>query len=229
MKENAAHNEKHSSSCKEVPLQLPGPVPIRRGSRLFWRALLGATVALGTLGCGDNPAPKPASEAAKPAEPAIPEPIQAAAEALLGSETKVLVYGDLAKTGKQQVLVANVVPKTPKEIITGTIVTRAVIAENNDGMWTEVFRCDEHLKNSKGYLGMTPIEPVAGWRVQYEQDPVLGLTLYLTPVKGMEDKHVLPIAVRWNPKVKRYQSLDRNYENFLSESPTLSTMRSQLK
>jgi hypothetical protein len=53
--------------------------------------------------------------------------------------------------------------------------------------------------------------------------------LYLTPVKGMEDKHVLPIGVRWNPKTKRYQSLDRTYEQFLLESPTLSNARSQLK
>ena len=58
----------------------------------------------------------------------MPADIQSAADALLGAEAKVLVYGDLAKTGKQQVLVANVVPKTPKDNITGTIVTRAVIA-----------------------------------------------------------------------------------------------------
>jgi hypothetical protein len=53
--------------------------------------------------------------------------------------------------------------------------------------------------------------------------------LYLTPVKGMEDAHVLPIGVRWNPKTKRYQSLDRTYEQFLSESPSLSNARSQLR
>jgi len=104
-----------------------------------------------------------------------------------------------------------------------------VIAENDGGQWQEVFRCDEHLKNAKGYLGMTPIEPVSGWRLQFEQDPAKGLTLYLTPVKGMEDKHVLPIGVRWNSKTKRYQSLDRTYEQFLGESPSLTTQRSQLR
>ena len=187
-------------------------------------------VPLVLAGCDSTPAPKKEeTENAKPAEPAVPPEIQAAADALLGAETKVLVFGDLAKNGKQQLLVANVVTKTPKDNITGLIVTRAVIAENDEGMWAEVFRCDEHLKNSKGYLGITPIEPVSGWRLQFEQDPVLGLTLYLTPVKGMDDKHVLPIAVRWNPKTKRYQSLDRTYEHFLGESSTLSTMRSQLK
>jgi hypothetical protein len=181
-------------------------------------------------GCGTSPAPKPEEPvAAKPAEPAVSAELQSAADALLGSEAKVLASGDLAKNGKQQILAANVVPKTPKDNITGTIVTRAVIAQNEDGQWSEVFRCDEHLKNAKGYLGMTPIEPVSGWRLQFEQDPEKGLTLYLTPVTGMDDKHVLPIGVRWNTKTKRYQSLDRTYEQFLLESPTLSNARSRLK
>jgi hypothetical protein len=192
--------------------------------------LLIAVMSIPFQGCGTTPTPKQeAPAAAKPAEPAVPAEIQAAADALLGAETKVLVYGDLAKTGKQQVLVANVVPKTPKDNIPGTIVTRAVIAQNEDGRWAEVFRCDEHLKNAKGYLGMTPIEPVTGWRLQFEQDAEKGLTLYLTPVKGMDDRHVLPIGVRWNAKTKRYQSLDRTYEQFLTESPTLSNARSQLR
>jgi hypothetical protein len=181
-------------------------------------------------GCGASPPPKPEEPvAAKPAEPAVPDDVRSAADAMLGSEAQVLAFGDLAKTGKQQVLAANVVPKSPKDSITGTIVTRAVIAENDGGQWQEVFRCDEHLKNAKGYLGMTPIEPVSGWRLQFEQDATKGLTLYLTPVKGMEDKHVLPIGVRWNPKTKRYQSLDRSYEQFLGESPSISTPRSQLR
>lgn len=202
-------------------------VPMRRCMLVVSAASL---LALG--GCGTTPAPKTEepTTAAKPAEPAVSPELQSAADSLLGSEAKVLVSGDLAKNGKQQVLVANVVPKTPKENITGTIVTRAVIAQlEDDGKWAELFRCDEHLKNGKGYLGMTPIEPVSGWRLQFEQDAAKGLTLYLTPVKGMDDKHVLPIGVRWNPKTKRYQSLDRSYEQFLLESPSLSTVRTQLK
>ncbi len=203
-----------------------------RSALLAWPGPIILSIATLILlsGCGITPAPKSDEPVvSKPAEPEIPADIQSAADATLGAEAKVLVYGDLAKNGKQQVLVANVVPKTPKDNITGTIITRAVIAQNEDGKWEEVFRGDEHLKNAKGYLGMTPIEPVSGWRLQFEQDPVLGLTLYLTPVKGMEDKHVLPIGVRWNPKTKRYQSLDRTYEQFLLESPTLSHARSQLK
>jgi hypothetical protein len=192
-----------------------------------------ALCAIGLLsGCGnDGPATKSEeAQAPKPAEPVIPDDIQAGAQSLLGSETQVLVFGDLAKTGKQQFLAANVVPKTPKNNLPGTIVTRAVIAENQDGQWAEIFRCDEHLKNAKGYLGLTPIAEVTGWRIQYEQDPVKGLQLYFTPLKGTDDPHVLPIGVRWNPKTRRYQSLDRSYENFVLESPTMSgTPKSTLR
>jgi hypothetical protein len=182
-------------------------------------------------GCENQPAPKPAepAAAAKPAEPAIPEEFQAAAEGSLGSETTVLAYGDLAKTGTQQILIANVLPKTPKDNITGTIVSRAAIVEKQGNNWVQIFLCDEHLKNSKGYLGMTPIEPVSGWRIQHEQDPAKGLTVYFTPVKGISDSHVLPIAVQWNPKTKRYQSMDRSYQQFLLESPALSKVRTRLQ
>lgn len=184
-------------------------------------------------GCGQEaPAPTKTEPAvaAKPAEPAVPEDVQSAATSLLGTETQVLVFGDLAKTGRQQFVAANVVPKTPKNNDPGTVVTRLVVAENQDGKWAEILRCDEHLKNSKGYLGLTPINPVTGWRLQYEQDPEKGLQLYLTPIKGTGDAHVLPIGVRWNPQTKRYQSLDRTYEHFLLESPTMGgTPKSTLR
>jgi hypothetical protein len=189
------------------------------------------------IGCGQETAPKSESstaapaEAPKPAAPAVPEDIQAAAQSLLGTETQVLLFGDLAKTGKQQFLAANVVPKTPKNNnIAGTIITRAVIGENDDGSWKEIFRCDEHLKNTKGFLALTPLSPITGWRIQYEQNPVLGLQLYFTPVQNAGDPHVLPIGVRWNPKAQRYQSMDRSYEHFLNEGATLAgTPRSTLR
>ncbi len=197
------------------------------------RLLVSALSAVGFLaGCGpDASAPKATlTVEVKPTEPAVPEEIQSAAQSLLGVETQVLVFGDLAKTGKQQFVAANVVPKTPTNNQPGTIVTRAVIAENQDGQWSEIFRCDEHLKNAKGYLGLTPLSQVTGWRVQYEQDPVTGLQLYFTPLKGTGDAHVLPIGVRWNPATKRYQSLDRTYEHFLLEAPSLGEVpKSKLK
>lgn len=180
-------------------------------------------------GCGTE-APKPAAQAdAKPAEPAVPDEIQSAAESLLGRETQVLLFGDLSKNGKQQFLAANVVPKTPTNNLPGTIVTRAVVVENSDGKWGEVLRCDEHLKNSKGFLALTPLTSVTGWRIQYEQSDDKGLQLYFTPLKGVTDSHPQTIGVRWNPKVQRYQSLDRTYEQFLPESPSLEAARSRLR
>jgi len=198
-----------------------------------WQGLMGCVLLVTgcEAGCGmGSTAPKAATEEkAKPAEPAVPEEIQSAAQAALGKDAQVLAFGDLAKNEKQEFLAANVVPKTPTNNLPGTIVTRAVVAENTDGKWAEVFRCDEHLKNSKGYLGLTPIDPVTGWRLQFEQDPEKGLQLYFTPLKGISDTHVLPIGVRWNAETKRYQSLDRTYEHFLLESSALSTARSRLQ
>ena len=60
--------------------------------------------------------------------------------------------------------------------------SRAVVLENDGGRWKEMFRCDEHLQNPKGYLGGTPLAPVNGWRLQYEQDDDKGLQMYFTPL-----------------------------------------------
>lgn len=203
------------------------------GGRFVVLGLAASSLGLASLlltGCGDDPAPKSsAEEPAKPAAPAVPEDMQTAAQNFLGKETQVLVFGDLAKTGKQQFLAANVVPKTPKNDIPGTIVTRAVLAEETDGKWSELLRCDEYLKNAKGYLALTPLTPVAGWKVQYDQDPIKGIQLYLTPVMGGADKHVMPIGIAWNPATKRYQSLDMTYQHFLLEKASLDTVRSVLR
>jgi hypothetical protein len=184
---------------------------------------LGAVLLI--AGCGtQGPAPK-----AEPAAPAIPAEIDDAAKALLGSSAQVLIFGDLAKTGKQQFLAANEVPKTPNSKVAGLVVTRAIIAENQDGKWTEVLHCDEFLKNTKGYLAMTPVSPVTGWKLQFEQSAMLGLQLYFTPVQTASETHPGTIGIRWNPAVKRYQSLDRNYEHFLGEAAALENVRSQLR
>jgi hypothetical protein len=192
-----------------------------------------ATAAFGGLGVGcGTEAPKSSSEPAaeaKPAEPTIPDDIQDAAKHLLGSDAQVLLVGDLAKNGKRQFLAANVVPKTPKNNMPGTVVTRAVVAQDDDGKWTELFRCDEHLKNQKGYLGLTPLDSINGWRLQYEQNADKGLQLYFTPLKVNGDTHVLPVGVRWNPATQRYQSLDASYQHFLKESTSLQNVRSTLR
>jgi hypothetical protein len=201
-------------------------VAVRRTIRR--NAALGILAACFLGGCGDAPPNKPAA-AAKPAAPVVPEDIQSAADSLLGKETTVLLFGELAKNGKQEFLAANIVPKSSKNNLPGTIVTRAMLAENDKGQWMEILRCDEHLKNAKGFLPGTPIGGVTGWRLAYEQDPEKGLALYFTPLKGAVDTHTLPIGVRWNPDSRRYQSLDRSYEHFLNEAPSLSTARSSLR
>jgi hypothetical protein len=192
--------------------------------------------ALSMLSCGS---PAPTSPAAKeqpaapavPVKPAIPPDIQKAAELALGSETEVLAFGDLSKSGPQQILAINRLKAAPPGVSAeGILLARAVILENAGTSWKQIFLCDEHLKNTKGFLGGTPLAPVNGWRLQYEQHDK-GLEMYFTPLmspKG-EGGHVLPVGIRWNPKVKRYQSLDRTFENFLGELPALDTPESQIR
>jgi hypothetical protein len=184
------------------------------------------TIAL--AGCDSEPAKTPEAEK-KAAEPAVPEEYQDAATALLGSGADVLLFGDLAKNGNPEILVANVLPNTPKSVMAGTVVTRAVVAEKQDGKWVELVRADEYLKNVKGYLGLTPLQPVTGWKLQYENSPEKGMALYFTPVKTGSTERTLPIAVRWNPATKRYQSMDPSYQKYLGEAPTLESPRSSLR
>jgi len=202
---------------------------VHEGGRYKSSAWIVLALGLTLASCGSE-APKPdASTESKPVEPAVPEEAQDAAKALLGSDAQVLLYGDLAKNGNQEILAANVVPNTPKSTVAGTVVRRAVIAENANGKWTELMRADEYLKNQSGYLGLTPLEPVSGWRLQYENSEDKGMSLYLTPVNAGGSGKTLPIAVRWNPATKRYQSMDLTYEHFLSESPLLRSRRSTLR
>jgi hypothetical protein len=214
---------------------------------IVW-AVLGAA-ALGAWSCGSssptpatgagagdkgaqNSAAPPASTGAPPsapAAPAVPDDIQKAAETALGSETEVLLYGDLAKNGSRQILAVNRMKGTPQAAMPGTVITRGVVLENIGGTWKEILRCDEHLENPKGFLGNIPLAPVNGWRLQYEQDNDKGLLLYFTPAANPKGARALPVEVRWNAKVKRYQSMDRNFENFLYELPALETPESQVR
>jgi hypothetical protein len=179
--------------------------------------------------CSSEPQ-KPAEQAQqKPPEPAIPAEVQAAASAVLGSDAEVLVFGDLAKTGHQQALAINRIAKRPENVAPGILLTRGAVVSKEGDKWKELFRVDEHLKNTSGFLAATPVSPVNGWRLQYEQDPTQGLQMYFTPLAQPKGGYITTIGVRWNPKVKRYQSLDRNYQTFLGESPALEKLSSYLK
>jgi len=190
--------------------------------------LTAAILAFFLCACGGSGASNPKTEtpaqqaeAAKPAAPAIPPDIEQVAENALGSEAEVLVFGDLALTGKQQILVIYRLKKTPDNKAPGTILTRAAIVEDDGGTWKQVFLCDEHLKNTKGFLGATPLAPVPAWRLQFEQHEDKGLVMYFTPLDKPAGGYQQTIGIRWNSKVKRYQSLDRNFDQFLGEAPEL--------
>jgi hypothetical protein len=198
-----------------------------------------AAVAIGVAACGGTgssspkpegaAAPAPAASSAVPATPAVPVDMQAAAEKSLGAETDVLLFGDLSKTGAQQVLAVNKIKALPPGVPRAGVITRAVVLEKDGDTWKEILRCDEHLENPKGFLGGTPLAPVNGWRMQAEQDPDKGLLLYFTPLQAPKGGYAVPVEVRWNVKAKRYQSMDRSFENFLGELPALETPESQVR
>jgi hypothetical protein len=196
-------------------------------------------IAMTAAACGSAPPSAPKAETgstpaassipAVPATPAVPDDLQKAAEKSLGEETDVLLFGDLSLNGQQQVLAVNKVKALPPGVSRANAITRAAILEKDGNTWKEVLRCDEHLENPKGFLGGTPLAPVNGWRMQVEQDPTKGLLLYFTPLEAPKGGYAVPVEVRWNPKAKRYQSMDRTFENFLSELPALETPESQIR
>ena len=82
---------------KTVPTRREGRRKGLRYQLVQW--VLTAVLAPGLIFAGcDSGTTKPSAEAAKKtAEPVIPQEVQDAADTLLGSETQVLLYGDLAK------------------------------------------------------------------------------------------------------------------------------------
>lgn len=162
------------------------------------------------------------------------------AEASLGKQAEVLAHGDLARNGREQVLVANRFSSQPQAAGPAPIlVTRAAVLEKNGGKWSEILVCDEHLKNPNGYLGGSVVAPVTGWRLEFHQDAKQGLEMRFMPTgessvdtgnaeQGSE--RTLPsFDVRWNKNAKRYESYDQSHERYLSEVPSLETPNSILK
>lgn len=178
-----------------------------------------AVLALAVASCEDNSASN--SEPAKPAAPSHPADVDNVAQKLFGVDAEVVSYGDLAKNGKQEALIISRVKITPETMTPGLLVTRAAVIEKDGDSWSEVFLCDEHLKNPKGFLGGQPVVAIGGWRLQKEMDAKTGLAMYFTPLQKPSGGYIQTYEVRWNPEVKRYQTLDRNFQNFLNELPTL--------
>jgi hypothetical protein len=196
--------------------------------------------------CGCQSAPRTSSAeleaAAKRAEAA--DEVRRVAESSLGKQSEMLAEGDLARNGREQLFVVNrftgaAPPDKGDPRSAPMLITRAVVLEKNGEQWSEVLRCDEHLKNPRGYLGGSPAGRVNGWRLEYRQDSQTGLELRLTPAERLDADEVSTsehsrqknptFEVRWNPSVKRYQTFDASHERYLSEIPSLETPQSTLR
>lgn len=185
-------------------------------------------VALFLAGCG------PAQQS-NPGAAGMADDTRRVVEAALGNQAEVLAHGDLARNGLEQLLAIN--RFAGHENPAAIFITRATILEKANGRWTEVLRCDEHLKNPNGYLGGLSAARVNGWRLEFKTDTTQGLEMKFTPANseageqasGTGEPAGQTVVVRWNTKAKRYQSLDASHERYLSEAPTLETPHSILR
>jgi hypothetical protein len=203
------------------------------------RTLFGLTIAgllAACVACSSPPASNrnAASAAAAepgtgPAQPQVPADIQSAAESILGNEAEVLAHGDLARSGREQVLVINRLHQPGQGVVAGILFTRLTVIENDGGQWKQILLCDEHLKNAQGFLVGAPVRPVTVWRLQFEQDPNKGLLLFLTPYNQNAQQHTASVEVSWNRAVGRYQVLSPITQQFLGENPDLQNPQRELK
>lgn len=208
-----------------------------------WYAVPGlAVAALLLAGCKQGSPTTAAEAAATQVAQETTSKFQQVAEAVLGKQAEVVAHGDLARNGLEQVVVVNRADKgKATEIDADTssdmLITRAVIVQKNNDKWAEVLRCDEYVKNPRGYLGGSVTGPVTGWHLKISKDAQTGLELQFTPaVTGQElqsskedESGSRTIVVRWNTNTKRYQSLDQSHREYQGEIPALETPQSILK
>src|SRR6202521_2521127 len=146
---------------------------------------------LSLAGC--HPAQQPAPTDVKAAVEAadVANEARGVAEATLGKQAEILAQGDLALNGREQLLVVNRISKetaagAPDANPSPILVLRAAILEKDGGKWSEILRCDEHLKNPNGYLGGSPAARVTGWRLEFSQDAKEGLEMKFTPAERFD-------------------------------------------
>jgi hypothetical protein len=174
----------------------------------------------------------------------LAEEAQRVAEASLGKQSEILAQGDLALNGREQLLVVNRIAgagPADREMASSSpvYIMRAAVLEKNNGKWSQILLCDEHLKNPNGYLGGSPKTRITGWHLAYRKDPQLGLEMSFTPATnfGVENTSQDEASqekqptynVRWNKNTKRYQSFDKSHERYLGEVPSLEAPESILK
>lgn len=194
------------------------------------------------LGC-ESAQEKAAKEQAADEAANLEAESQSVAVSSLGKESEVLLRGDLALNGHDQILVANRFRNASTDGNGGgsspILITRAALLEKNEGRWSEILRCDEHLKNPNGYLRGFPRAPVSGWRLEYKRDSNAGIEMKFTPAESLaaasatagdnSGSENASLDVRWNKETKRYQSFDQSHEKYLNELPTLETPESYLR
>jgi hypothetical protein len=210
-----------------------------RNLRKAW-ALQTGLAAILLAGCNSVQPPEAAGETSAPDVAKAAEETRSIVEAALGKQAEVLAHGNLARNDLEQLLVIDrFAGRRPADAVNpaSIYITRAAILQKNNGRWTEVLRCDEHLKNPYGYLGGSPAARVTGWRLEFKPDTKQGLEMKFTPANfeageqqsGTGEPAGQTIVVRWNARAKRYQSLDASQERYLSEAPTLETPHSTLR
>jgi hypothetical protein len=191
-------------------------------------------------GCSPAPQVLTTNKATNPDPPRETPETQSMAEAALGKQAEVLAHGDLARNGLEQILVVNRSANGNnggEEKLSAVLITRVAILQKNNGKWSEVLLGDEHLKNPYGYLGGSPTGRVNGWRLQYALETNQGLELKFTPASAgaanpdsdEDEPAERSVVVRWNARLKRYQSMDQAHETYLNEVPLLETPQSILR
>lgn len=196
-------------------------------------------LSLACAACGNAPEKNESSAAAAAPVPTVPGEESGAAKAALGNDAEVLLFGALGGGGTQQVVAINRLRSAASMAdsgapqagtnVTGTDVTRVSILNKDNGSWSEVLRCDEYLKNSSGFLRGAPAVAVAGWRLEMEQQTDKGRVLHFTPLAPPAAVKYGTVSVAWNPKAKRYQTLDRTGRQFLGEVSALEMPKAKLR
>ena len=204
-----------------------------RASRAFGLTLVWILAAL-LGGCRSAQPAAPVSDSAAATTESEADEAQRIADAALGKQAEILNRGDLARNGREQLLVVNRYSSGAENQSTA-LVTRAVVLEKSDGKWREIFRCDEHLKNPYGYL---VAGTAGGWELVVGRDSDAALEMQFTPLArfdavdmgGKRDGAVnRTFIVRWNTKANRYQAYDRSQKRYLRETTALETPDSILK
>jgi hypothetical protein len=201
------------------------------------------TLAALLVGCRSAEPPAPAGDPAAATAASEAKEAQSVADAALGKQAEILDRGDLARNGREQLLVVNRLGKAPGGPVgsqnePALVISRAVVLEKSEGKWREIFRCDEHLKNPYGYLAAAG-SAATGWHLVVGGDPGGPLEMEFTPAHsgdrvGMhtgerKEARNPTFVVRWNTKANRYQAYDRSQKRYLRETTALETPESILR